>query len=316
MTLAMAAVGDLVSPRERARYQGYIAATFAVATIAGPLLGGLLVDHVELALGLLRQPAARPRRARRAAPAPAGARRSSRPSGRARPGRRRAARRGTSALMLACIWGGNRYAWDSVAIVGLLAAAVLLTARADRARAAGRRPGRPARPAAHPHGRRSRRRALPDHRGAVLGQRLRAALPADHDGREPDRGRAAARAGDARDHAVDEPRRPRDRAQPGRYKRFPVAGLALMTAALFAARRRRRRPVADADRPRARRVRARLRPRRPGADRRRAERRRPAPARRRDGDDELLPRPRRRGRRGRARRRVRRPRRHRRAPPT
>ena len=41
MTLAMAAVGDLVSPRERARYQGYIAATFAVATVAGPLVGGL-----------------------------------------------------------------------------------------------------------------------------------------------------------------------------------------------------------------------------------------------------------------------------------
>jgi MFS family permease len=40
----MAAVGDLVSPRERARYQGYITATFAVATIAGPLLGGLLVN--------------------------------------------------------------------------------------------------------------------------------------------------------------------------------------------------------------------------------------------------------------------------------
>src|SRR5690242_6398978 len=33
MTLAMAAVGDLVSPRERARYQGCIAAVFAVATI-------------------------------------------------------------------------------------------------------------------------------------------------------------------------------------------------------------------------------------------------------------------------------------------
>src|SRR4051794_39886431 len=33
MTLAMAAVGDLVAPRERGRYQGYIAATFAIATI-------------------------------------------------------------------------------------------------------------------------------------------------------------------------------------------------------------------------------------------------------------------------------------------
>src|SRR3954451_5269279 len=39
MALAMATVGDLVSPRERGRYQGYIAATFAVATVVGPLLG-------------------------------------------------------------------------------------------------------------------------------------------------------------------------------------------------------------------------------------------------------------------------------------
>src|SRR5881392_568983 len=47
MTIAMAAVGDLVSPRERGRYQGYIVATFAVATVAGPLVGGLLVDHAS-----------------------------------------------------------------------------------------------------------------------------------------------------------------------------------------------------------------------------------------------------------------------------
>jgi EmrB/QacA subfamily drug resistance transporter len=44
MALAMASVGDLVSPRERGRYQGYISATFAVATVVGPLLGGALVE--------------------------------------------------------------------------------------------------------------------------------------------------------------------------------------------------------------------------------------------------------------------------------
>jgi MFS family permease len=47
MTLAMTAVGGLVSPRERGRYQGYIAAAFAGASVAGPLLGGLLVDNAS-----------------------------------------------------------------------------------------------------------------------------------------------------------------------------------------------------------------------------------------------------------------------------
>jgi EmrB/QacA subfamily drug resistance transporter len=47
MTLAMASVGDLVPARERSRYQGYIAAAFSAATVIGPLIGGLLVQHAS-----------------------------------------------------------------------------------------------------------------------------------------------------------------------------------------------------------------------------------------------------------------------------
>jgi EmrB/QacA subfamily drug resistance transporter len=46
-TLAMAIVGDLVSPRERGRYQGYVQAMFALASVAGPLIGGSIIDHLD-----------------------------------------------------------------------------------------------------------------------------------------------------------------------------------------------------------------------------------------------------------------------------
>jgi MFS family permease len=39
-------IGDLVSARERGRYQGVFGAAFGVASIAGPLLGGLLRERV------------------------------------------------------------------------------------------------------------------------------------------------------------------------------------------------------------------------------------------------------------------------------
>src|SRR5579884_2214011 len=47
MTLATASVADLVSPRERGRYQGLIQLTFLFASLAGPLLGGLFVDQLS-----------------------------------------------------------------------------------------------------------------------------------------------------------------------------------------------------------------------------------------------------------------------------
>jgi EmrB/QacA subfamily drug resistance transporter len=42
--LVQVVIASIVSPRERGRYSGYIGATFAVATVSGPLIGGVIVD--------------------------------------------------------------------------------------------------------------------------------------------------------------------------------------------------------------------------------------------------------------------------------
>lgn len=44
--LVQVVIATMVPPRERGRYSGYIGAVFAMATISGPLVGGLLVDTV------------------------------------------------------------------------------------------------------------------------------------------------------------------------------------------------------------------------------------------------------------------------------
>ena len=46
MVGAQAIVGDIVSPRERGRYVGLFGAVFGVASIIGPLLGGVFVDNL------------------------------------------------------------------------------------------------------------------------------------------------------------------------------------------------------------------------------------------------------------------------------
>ena len=45
MTLSQIILGDLVSPRRRGHYMGYVGAMFAVVNITGPILGGFIVDH-------------------------------------------------------------------------------------------------------------------------------------------------------------------------------------------------------------------------------------------------------------------------------
>jgi EmrB/QacA subfamily drug resistance transporter len=47
MTLAMTIIGDVVPPRQRGRYQGYMGAVFALASVIGPLLGGFFVDQLS-----------------------------------------------------------------------------------------------------------------------------------------------------------------------------------------------------------------------------------------------------------------------------
>jgi EmrB/QacA subfamily drug resistance transporter len=45
--MGMVVLGDLVAPKERGRYYGYFAITYTTAGGAGPLLGGLIADHLH-----------------------------------------------------------------------------------------------------------------------------------------------------------------------------------------------------------------------------------------------------------------------------
>ena len=50
MALSQTIIADIVSPRERGRYQGYIAAVFALSSVGGPVLGGFLTEHIDWSL--------------------------------------------------------------------------------------------------------------------------------------------------------------------------------------------------------------------------------------------------------------------------
>jgi EmrB/QacA subfamily drug resistance transporter len=230
MALAMAAVGDLVSPRERGRYQGYIAATFAVATVVGPLLGGLLVESaswrwvffVNLPVGIAALVGLRLR-----LPAPA-VERPEHPLDALGAALLAGA---TGALMLTCIWGGTRYAWDSAPILGLIAATIVLSAALV---ARERRAGDPIVPL----------HLLRTRTVAVVSAALFLSIAALFSITvfvplflQTTTGATPTEAGLLLVPAmlgitVSTTLAGRSIAHTGRYKRFPVAGLALMTAAL------------------------------------------------------------------------------------
>ena len=50
-SLALAIIGDIVPPRERAKYQGYFLAVFGTSSVIGPVVGGILSDQ-ESILGI------------------------------------------------------------------------------------------------------------------------------------------------------------------------------------------------------------------------------------------------------------------------
>ena len=47
-SLALAIIGDIVPPRERARYQGYFLAVFGTSSVLGPVVGGFLAGQSEI----------------------------------------------------------------------------------------------------------------------------------------------------------------------------------------------------------------------------------------------------------------------------
>jgi EmrB/QacA subfamily drug resistance transporter len=137
ISLAQTVAADVAAPRERGRYQAYFASVFAASSLLGPVLGGVIADHlhwslifwVNLPLGVLAFLMSNA--ALKKLP------RHERPHRLDVPGALLLALASVS-LLLALSWGGVRYPWSSAPILALLAASaafwVLFSLRLLRAR--------------------------------------------------------------------------------------------------------------------------------------------------------------------------------------
>jgi EmrB/QacA subfamily drug resistance transporter len=126
MVGAIAALGDMVSPRERGQYMGYMMAAMMVAMVAGPLVGGYITDtlswrwifYINMPVGgaaliYLALTMHMPRRkiSHRIDYLGAGL-----------------LAVASTALVLLTTWGGSQYAWGSPQIIGLAVLAVAAAA--------------------------------------------------------------------------------------------------------------------------------------------------------------------------------------------
>ncbi|MEE6261351.1 MDR family MFS transporter [Plantactinospora sonchi] len=124
MTLAFTIISDVVTPRERGRYQGLFGAVFGVSSVAGPLVGGYFAEHNWRWIFYINVPLAIvaiivcyhvmrliPFKRRKHAIDWIGA---------------ALLVAAVSSLLLALSWGGNEYAWGSGVIIGLFVAGAVL----------------------------------------------------------------------------------------------------------------------------------------------------------------------------------------------
>jgi EmrB/QacA subfamily drug resistance transporter len=126
MAISQAAIADVVSPRERGRYQGYLVSMWGLASIAGPVVGGYMTDHLSwrwifwmnLPLGIAAIVLSN--RALKLLPAPQWAKTSIDYVGAS------LLTGSITALLLVMSWGGSEYPWGSATVLITLAVGVVL----------------------------------------------------------------------------------------------------------------------------------------------------------------------------------------------